>query len=39
LNELSLAGRGEGALKGGGYVDGGLRKKPSDVAEKVKKGF
>ncbi len=37
--ELSLAGRGEGALKGGGYVDGGLRKRPDEVADKVKKGY
>ena len=38
-NEMTLAGRGEGALKGGGYVEGGLRKKAIDVAAKVKKGF
>ncbi|MCP5074907.1 MAG: cytochrome c [Rhodobacteraceae bacterium] len=37
--ELTLAGRGEGALKGGGYVEGGLRKQPGEVAAKVKKGF
>ncbi|MCP4315439.1 MAG: cytochrome c [Hyphomicrobiales bacterium] len=37
--ELSLAGRGEGALKGGGYVRGGLRKQPEEVDAKVKKGF
>jgi len=37
--EMSLAGRGEGALKGGGFVSGGLRKKPGEVAQKVKKGF
>ena len=36
---MTLAGRGEGALKGGGYVEGGLRKKAIDVAAKVKKGF
>jgi mono/diheme cytochrome c family protein len=39
LNELSLGGRGEGVLKGGGYVEGGLRKKPGEVAAKVKKGY
>lgn len=39
LNELSLAGRGEGVLTGGGFVDGGLRKKPEEVAEKIKQGF
>ncbi len=37
--ELVLAGRGEGDLKGGQYVDGGLRKKPGDVSTKIKKGF
>ena len=37
--ELSLAGRGEGALKGGGYVEGGLRKKPAEVEAKIKQGF
>jgi hypothetical protein len=26
-------------LKGGGYVEGGLRKKPGEVAAKVKKGY
>lgn len=39
LTEVSLAGRGKGALQGGGFVEGGLRKKPGDVAAKVKKGF
>ncbi|MCP4326932.1 MAG: cytochrome c [Alphaproteobacteria bacterium] len=39
MNELSLAGRGEGELKGGGYIEGGLRKKPEEVAGKVKKGY
>ncbi len=39
MNELSLAGRGKGELKGGGYVEGGLRKKPGEVADKVKKGY
>ena len=37
--EVSLAGRGDGALKGGGYVEGGLRKRATEVAAKVKKGF
>ncbi len=37
--EITLAGRGEGDLKGGGYVEGGLRKQPSEVEEKVAKGF
>jgi mono/diheme cytochrome c family protein len=39
LNELSLAGRGEGELTGGQYVEGGLRKKPEEVAKKVEQGF
>ncbi len=38
LIEAELAGRG-GNLQGGGYVEGGLRKKPQDVANKVKKGY
>ncbi len=37
--EMALAGRGDGNLKGGQYVDGGLRKKPGDVSTKVKMGF
>ena len=39
LMEAELAGRGGGALVGGGYVEGGLRKRPQDVAAKVKKGY
>ncbi|MBT4519179.1 MAG: c-type cytochrome [Halieaceae bacterium] len=35
MMEIDLGGRGEGALVGGGYVEGGLRKKPEDVADKV----
>ncbi len=38
LNETMLAGRG-GAIKGGGYVEGGLRKTPDQVDAKVKKGY
>lgn len=38
LNEGTLAGRG-GGLKGSGYVEGGLRKKPKEVSEKVKSGY
>lgn len=33
-----LAGRG-GGLKGGGYVEGGLRKRPEEIEKKVKKGY
>jgi len=40
LLELSVAGRAEkGDLKGGGYVEGGLRKKAKDVGSKVGKGY
>ncbi|MCK4939788.1 MAG: cytochrome c, partial [Rhodospirillaceae bacterium] len=40
LLELSVAGRAEsGALMGGGYVEGGLRKKAADVEKKVNKGY
>ena len=39
LLEASLSGRGGGALVGGGYVEGGLRKKPADTAKKVKAGY
>jgi cytochrome c oxidase cbb3-type subunit 3 len=37
--EIDLGGRGGGALVGGGYVEGGLRKKPEDVEEKVKQKY
>lgn len=37
LLELDLAGRG--VIQGGGYVAGGLRKKPEEVAEKVGGGY
>lgn len=37
LLEEGLAGRG--VIKGGGYVDGGLREKPEDVARKVGQGY
>ncbi len=37
--ELTLAGRGDGALTGGQYIDGGLRKKPEEVSDKIKDGF
>ncbi len=37
--ELVLAGRGTAALKGGGFVEGGLRKKADAVAKKVGKGY
>jgi mono/diheme cytochrome c family protein len=33
--EIDLGGRGGGDLVGGGYVEGGLRKKPEDVENKV----
>ncbi|VAX11275.1 hypothetical protein MNBD_GAMMA26-868 [hydrothermal vent metagenome] len=36
--EAVLPGRGTG-LTGGGYVEGGLRKRPEDVAKKVSAGF
>lgn len=39
LLEASLSGRDGGALSGGGYVEGGLRKKPTEVADKVSKGY
>jgi cytochrome c oxidase cbb3-type subunit 3 len=39
LLEASLSGRDGGALSGGGYVEGGLRKKPADTAKKVSKGY
>jgi mono/diheme cytochrome c family protein len=41
LLESELPGRdgGTGVLVGGGYVEGGLRKAPKDVAKKVKKGY
>lgn len=39
LLEAGLSGRGGDVLVGGGYVEGGLRKKPEDVAEKVSKGY
>ncbi|MCP4041924.1 MAG: hypothetical protein GY731_08195, partial [Gammaproteobacteria bacterium] len=35
--ETGLAGRG--IIPGGGYVDGGLRKKPEDVNKKVAGGY
>ena len=38
LNEATLAGRG-GDIKGGQYMEGGLRKKAADVAEKVRSGY
>ena len=38
--ELGVAGRADsGALTGGGYVEGGLRKKAGDVDSKVSQGF
>ncbi len=37
LNEETLAGRG--IIKGGGYVEGGLRKSAEDVSDKVKSGY
>ncbi|MBT4161183.1 MAG: cytochrome c [Gammaproteobacteria bacterium] len=39
MMEIDLGGRGGGALVGGGYVEGGLRKKPEDVADKVGKKY
>lgn len=39
LLEIDLGGRGGGDLVGGGYVEGGLRKKPEDVAAKVGKKY
>lgn len=36
--EAGLAGRGE-EIQGGGYVEGGLRKTPEDVAKKVSGGY
>ncbi|NIR14285.1 MAG: cytochrome c [Desulfobacterales bacterium] len=38
LNEATLAGRG-GDIKGGGYVEGGLRKAPTQVDKKVGSGY
>jgi hypothetical protein len=35
--ETDLAGRG--VIQGGGYVEGGLRKKAQDVSEKVSGGY
>lgn len=37
--EASMAGRGGKVLVGGGYVEGGLRKAPSKVSKKVRKGY
>jgi len=37
--EASVSGRDGGALSGGGYVEGGLRKKPADTAKKVSAGY
>ncbi len=37
MNEETLAGRG--IIHGGGYVEGGLRKNPNEVADKIKKGY
>lgn len=39
LVELVLAGRGTKALKGGGFVEGGLRKSAETVNKKVGKGY
>ena len=39
MMEIDLGGRGGGDLVGGGYVEGGLRKKPEDVAKKVKRKY
>jgi len=39
LLEAELAGRDGGVLVGGGYVEGGLRKKPEDVKNKISKGY
>lgn len=39
LLEITVAGRGEGDLIGGGYVEGGLRKAPEDVDAKVQEGY
>jgi cytochrome c oxidase cbb3-type subunit 3 len=39
LIEAVLAGRGTEALKGGGFVEGGLRKSADAVATKVEKGY
>ena len=38
MNEETLAGRG-GDIKGGGYVEGGLRKSAKEVSDKVKDGY
>lgn len=38
MMESGIAGRG-GAMKGAGYVQGGMRKPPTDVDDKVKKGY
>ncbi len=37
MMESGMAGRG--SIKGAGYVQGGMRKPPSDVSGKVKKGY
>jgi len=37
MMESGMAGRG--VIKGGGYVTGGLRKPPGDVAGKVEQGY
>lgn len=39
LVEADLAGRGTTALTGGGFVEGGLRKRAGEVAEKVEKAY
>ncbi len=39
LLEASVSGRDGGNLVGGGYVEGGLRKKPEDIAKKVSAGY
>ncbi len=37
--EASLPGRGDANIVGGGFVDGGLRKRPEDTAKKVGAGY
>ena len=39
LMEAELSGRDGGVLVGGGFMEGGLRKAPKDVAQKVKGGY
>jgi len=39
LLEAGMAGRGGDVLVGGGYVEGGLRKLPKNVAKKVSAGY